>query len=120
MYYQLPEFVRRQAKAYWFITTAQAGGGIAAFLFLASVNLMLLAPVGAILGIIVFTQRQGVYNYEKLLALVRWLWLQVQQEDVLDQAVLFRSTTPTSQRPIALRRQDGTTIAVQQPDRGGR
>ena len=119
MYQQLPEFVRRQAKAYWFITTAQAGGGIAAFLLLASVNLVWLAPVGAVLGVITFTRRQGVYNYEKLLALLQWLLLKARERDVLDQAALFRAAAPAGQRPITIRKQDGTTIAVQ-PERGGR
>jgi hypothetical protein len=113
MYQQLPEFVRRQAKAYWFITTAQAGGGIAAFLFLASVNLVWLAPAGAVLGVIVLTRRQGVYNYEKLLAGVLWLWLQVRQEDALDQAVLYRTATPLVEDSVAVRRPGGgPTVAV--------
>ena len=117
MYQQLPEFVRRQTKAYWFITTSQAGGGIAAFLLLASVNLVWLAPVGAILGVITFTKRQGVYNYEKLRAAALWLWLKARDRDVLDQAALFRAAAPAGQRPITIRKQDGTTIAVR-PDRG--
>ncbi len=119
LYQQLPEFVRRQAKAYWFITTAQAGGGIAAFLFLASVELVWLAPVGAVLGVIVFSKRQGVYNYEELRALAQWLWLKARERDALDQAALFRSAAPIGQRPITIRRQDGTTIAVQ-TRRGGK
>jgi hypothetical protein len=119
MYQQLPECVRRESKAYWFITTAQAGGGIAAFLLLAFAGLVWLAPVGAVLGVIILTKRQGVYNYEKLLALVKWLMLKARERDVLDQAALFRTAAPAGRPPITVRRQDGTTIAVQ-TDRGRR
>ncbi len=120
MYSQLPEFVRRQAKAYWFITTAQAGGGIAAFLFLFFIKLVWLAPVGAVLGVIVFSKRQGVYNYEKLLAGALWLWLQVRQEDTLEQADLYRAATPPVEDAVTLREPGGgATVALQSVKRDG-
>ncbi len=112
MYQQLPEFVRREAKAYWFITAAQAGAGIGLFVILAFADLIVLAPAGAVLGVVALTKRQGVHVYEKVLAQSRWLVLQVQEQDVLDQADLFRTTTPPVQATVLLRRPAGPTIAV--------
>ncbi len=117
MYQQLPEFVRREPKAYWFITAAQAGAGIGLFLIFAFADLMLLAPAGAVLGVVIFTKREGVYVYEKALALVRWLVLQVRDQDVLDQADLFRTTTPPVRATVLLRKPDGQTIAFRPGER---
>lgn len=117
MYQHLPEFVRREPKAYWFITAVQAGAGIGLFVILAFADLMVLAPAGAVLGVVALTKRQGEYVYEKVLALGRWLMLQVQEQDVLDQADLFRTTTPPVQATVLLRRPDGPTIAVSPGER---
>ncbi|MGD9098874.1 MAG: hypothetical protein PVF45_00240 [Anaerolineae bacterium] len=116
MYPQLPEFVRRSPKAYWFITVPQAGAGIGGAMLFIFVGLPLLAPVGAILGIVAFTKRQGVFNYEKVLALARWLRLQTQEEDVADQADLYRATTPPVRSTMLLRHPGRPTVAIQ-PER---
>jgi hypothetical protein len=115
VYQQLPEFVRREAKAYWFLSAVQAGGAIAGAMIFAFTGLLLLAPVGAVAGVLVFSKRQGVYNYEKVLALGQWFLLQF-REDVIDQAELFRTTTPQSKGVVVVRK-PGSTIAIRPGER---
>jgi hypothetical protein len=119
MYQQLPEFVRRSPKAYWFVTAAQAGAGIGGAMFCIFANLPLLAPAGAILGVLAVTKRQGVFNYEKALAVVRWLWLQTREADVLERSALYRTTTPPVRGAMLLRGPGRPTVAIR-PDREGR
>ena len=116
MYQHLPEFIRRESKAYWFITTPQACAGIGLALILAFSGLMILAPAGFILGALIATKRQGIFIFERGRGLAQWLWLQL-QEDTLEPAELLRATTlPT--RGVVVVRRPGQTIAIR-PGKGG-
>ena len=110
MYQHLPEFIRREPKAYWFISTPQAGAGIGLALLLAFSGLAVLAPAGFVLGALIATKRQGIYIYERALGLGRWLWLQL-QEDTLEQAEFSHTTTAPTQEVVVVRRR-GQTIAI--------
>jgi hypothetical protein len=115
MYQHLPEFIRRESKAYWFITTPQACAGIGLALLLAFSGLTLLAPLGFILGALVATKRQGIFIFERGRGLAQWLWLQL-QEDVLEQGEFHRSS-PRPGRGVIVVRGPGHTIAIR-PGKG--
>jgi hypothetical protein len=122
MYQQLPEFIRREPKAYWFLSTMQAGAGIALALLFSFSGLLILAPAGAIFGVLLFTKRDGIYIYEKIVEKARWLALKVLQSESLElnQAEIFRTTTPTTQGVVVVRKRHGPTIAIRPGPAGGK
>jgi len=122
MYQQLPEFIRREPKAYWFLSTMQAGAGIGLALLFAFSGLLILAPVGAIFGVLLFSKRDGIYVYEKIVEFFKWLILVVQENNVLDHAEIFRTTTSVTgqQGVVVVRNRSGPTIAIRPGPAGGR
>jgi hypothetical protein len=117
MYQQLPEFVRREPKAYWFITTMQALGGVAGLLLPLLAQKLILAPVGAIGGVILFTKRHGLFIYEQLYMLGRWLRLFFTDQAIVDPRKLFRTTQSTAEGVMVVRQRGGPTVAIRR--RGG-